>query len=55
MLNEYDILDDVYDVLFGNKSAEEVAFSDIFKNVQVQKDFFQIMLNDKFVIKIERI
>lgn len=52
---EADLIDEVYDVLFENISQHDADFANRYPDAKVDRVFAQIILNDKFVIKIERI
>ena len=52
---ESDLIDEVYDVLFENMSQHNADFINRFPDAIVDRTFAQIILNDKFIIKIERI
>jgi hypothetical protein len=54
-LHESDIADEVYDLLFENTKNQTLNFVETFPDANVNRDFAQIVLNHKFVIKIERI
>lgn len=52
---ESDLASEVYDCLFGNTNTQTITWDMDFPNAEVDHDQARIYLNDKFVIKIERI
>ena len=52
---ESDLADEVYDKLFDNTKNQTISWCGAFPDASVDNDQARIYLNDKFVIKIERI